>query len=465
MQVTESKADGLKHEFKIVVPAAAIQEKVDARLIEIGHTVRLPGFRPGKAPMNILKKKYGPAALKEVVEDTVNDGVRKAFEDNKIRPAMNPDVKIDEFKDGADLVFSLAVENLPDIQVIDLSSLELEKKVAKVTDEMIDGRLANIARHFGETESLPSDHAAVEGDITVIDFLGKVDDVPFEGGKGEAHRLTLGSKSFIPGFEDQLIGSKAGEERAVKVTFPADYHATELAGKEAIFEVKITEVKRLKPAELDDELAKNLNLQTIDEVKDMVRSGVEREHQSLSRAHLKRALLDKLASSHDFPLPENMANAEFQAIWEQVKKAREEDRLDPDDKGKSDEELEAEYRKIAERRVRLGLLVAEIGRANNVAVSQEDMNRAMVEEARRYPGQEQLVLQYFRKNPETAESLRAPLYEEKVVDFILELAKITEREVSVEELERDPEESAEHPVEKPAPKKTRKKKAETAEGE
>ena len=463
MQVTESKADGLKHEFKIVVPAAAIQEKVDARLVEIGHTVRLPGFRPGKAPMGILKKKYGPAALKEVVEELINDSTRKTIEENKIRPAMNPDIKVEEFNENADLVFSISVESMPEFKVTDLAALELEKMVVKVTDDMLDDRLANIADHFGEAEAMPADHAANDGDITVIDFLGKVDGVAFEGGKGEAHSLTLGSNSFIPGFEAQLVGAKAGEQRDVKVTFPAEYHAAELAGKDAIFEVKVTEVKKLKPAALDDELAKKINLASFEDVKNMVRSGVEREYLSLSRAHLKRALLDKLSAAHDFELPQGMVDAEFNAIWQQVQKAKAEGQLDPDDMKKSDEELEGEYRTIAERRVRLGLVVAEIGRANNVAVAQEDLNKAMMEEARRYPGQEHLVLQYFQQNPEAANNLRAPVYEEKVVDFILELAKVTEREVSIDELQRDPDALSEEAAEKPAPKKAKKKKAASEE--
>ena len=378
MQVTELSADGLKHEFKVVVPSESIQKKVEDRLAEVGRTVRLPGFRPGKVPQGLLKKKYGQAVLGEVLEDIVNEGARKAVDEKKIRPAMHPKVEVTSFEEGADLEFTVAVEALPDFAVMDLGSLSLERMVAPVSDEQIEDGLKNLAQRTGTTEALPADHAAVAGDTAVIDFLGKLDGVPFEGGKGERFNLELGSNTFIPGFEDQLQGVKAGDTRVVTVTFPEDYGAETLAGKVAEFDVTVHEVRASKPAALDDELAKAVGLETLQELRDAFKAEIERDYGALSRTHLKRALLDALAGGHDFVVPEGMVESEFEGIWKQFEQERTQGHVDPSDAGKSDDELKAEYRRIAERRVRLGLVMAEIGRVNNITVTQEDLNRAVM---------------------------------------------------------------------------------------
>ncbi|MEA4837154.1 MAG: trigger factor [Rhodospirillaceae bacterium] len=466
MQVTELSADGLKHEFKVVVPSESIQKKVEDRLAEVGRTVRLPGFRPGKVPQGLLKKKYGQAVLGEVLEDIVNEGARKAIDEKKIRPAMHPKVEVTSFEDGSDLEFSVAVEALPDFAVMDLGSLSLERMVAPVSDEQIEEGLKNLAQRNGGTEALPADHAAGKGDIAVIDFLGKLDGVPFDGGKGEGFNLELGSNTFIPGFEDQLQGVKAGDTRVVTVTFPENYGAETLAGKAAEFDVTVHEVRAPKPAALDDELAKAVGLETLQELRDAFKAEIERDYGALSRTHLKRALLDALAAGHDFTVPEGMVESEFEGIWKQFEQERAQNHIDPSDAGKSDDELKAEYRRIAERRVRLGLVMAEIGRINNVTVTQEDLNRAVMNEARRFPGQERQVFEYFQKNQDALNNLRAPVFEEKVVDFILEMAKVADRTVTVEELRRDPDatdsgKAAEEAA--PAKPKARKKKASAEE--
>jgi trigger factor len=461
MQVTQTNSDGLKHEFKVVIPAGHLESQMQSRLVEVGRSVRIPGFRPGKVPMGILRKKYGPSVLGEVVETAVNDGARHAMTEHKLRPALQPKIEITSFKEGGDLEFTVAVEALPDVAIMELGGLSIEKPMAEVSDVILGEALERIATNRETTEPAPESHAAKDGDVVVIDFLGKVDGVAFDGGKAEGYSLKLGSKSFIPGFEDQLVGAKASDERVVKVKFPEDYGAETLAGKDADFEVKITEVRTATPAKVDDELAKQLGLDDLEALKKAVREEIERDYANMSRAHVKRALLDKLAASHDFPVPQGMVDFEFDNIWKQIEQDKEQGRLDPADEGKSEDELKTEYRGIADRRVRLGLLLSEIARQNNITINQEDLNRAIVAEARRFPGQEQLVFQYYQGNEEALNNLKAPIFEEKVIDFILELATVTEKTVSVDELKKDPEavaaSEAEEPAAKPKKKATRKK--------
>jgi len=463
MQVTQTNADGLKHEFKVVVPAGHLEEKVSIRLAEVGRTVRIPGFRPGKVPMGILRKKYGSSVMGEVLEATVNDGTQHALDEHKLRPAVQPKVEITSFEEGSDLEFTIAVETLPEVKITGLSDVAIEKPVAEVSDSAVDEALQNIANRQEKTEPAAKTHAAKSGEVVVIDFLGKVDGTPFDGGKAEGYSLKLGSGSFIPGFEDQLIGAKAGDERVVKVTFPAEYGSETLAGKDAEFEVKVHEVRKAVPAVLDDELAKGVGLESLTELKKAIRDEIEREYANLSRIHLKRRLLDQLAGQYDFAVPESMVELEFDGIWKQLEKDKSEGRIDAADQGKSDEALKAEYREIATRRVRLGLVLSEVGRENNITIVQEDLNRAVMAEARRYPGQEHMVFQYFQKNADALNSLRAPIFEDKVIDFILELAKVTDKVVSIEELRKDPDEegavsAAESaPASKPKKKATKKK--------
>lgn len=454
MQVTETNAEGLKHEFKVVVPASQLETRMQDKLAEIARTVAMPGFRPGKVPMTIVRKKYGGHVMGEILEGAVNDGAGQAISGKNLRPAVQPKIEITKFEEGSDLEFTVAVEVLPEIAFMDFASISLVRDKAVVPEAEIDDAIKNIAERNETSE--PVKRAAKSGDVVVIDFVGKQDGVAFPGGTAEGYSLKLGSGTFIPGFEDQLIGKKAEQDVEVNVTFPEAYGNESLAGKPALFEVKVKEVRAAKPAEIDDELAKAVGLESLEALKTAIRDEIARDLDGASRLKLKRALLDALASGHDFPVPPSMVEHEFEAIWKQVEADKEAGRQDAADAGKSEDELKAEYKTLAERRVRLGLLLAEVGRVNEVTVTQEDLNRGIMMEARRYPGQEHLVLQYYQKNPEALDSLRAPLFEEKVVDFILELAKITDNEVSAEDLRKAPDEAA---SEEAAPAKPKKKAA------
>lgn len=464
MQVTETNSDGLKREFKVVVPAGHIETKVQMRLTDLSRTVNIPGFRPGKAPMALLRKKYGPSVMGEVLEMAVNDGTSHAITERGLRPAIQPKIEITSYDEGKDLEFTVALETLPEIKPTDFSKIELTRLTATIPEAEIDTAVARMAERQQKTEPVTKARASKSGDVVVIDFVGKVDGVEFPGGKAQDFELTLGSGTFIPGFEDQLIGAKAGAAVAVKVTFPEDYGSAELAGKLSEFDVTVKEIREVVPTAIDDELAKAHGLENLDSLKAALRVELGREYAQVSRGRLKRSLLDVLADRHDFPVPQGMVDMEFEAIWKQLEDDRKNDRLDPADQGKSDDELKAEYQPIAERRVRLGLLLSEVGRVNNVSVTQEDINRALMNEARRYPGQEQMVIQYYQSNPQALDSLKAPIYEEKVVDFILELAKVTDKDVSPEDLLKDPDErsapaSGEKPAKKAAAKKPAAKKA------
>ncbi len=463
MQVTEINAEGLKREFKVVVPAGHLETRMQDKLTEIAGQVSMPGFRPGKVPMKMVRKKYGPSIMGEILENAVNEGTGKAMTDANLRPAMQPKVEIINYAEGADLEFSVAVEILPEITVMDLSTVSLVRDKAAVPDAEVDETLSRIAERNESSE--PVTRAAQDGDVLVIDFVGKQDGIAFTGGTAEGYSLKLGSNTFIPGFEAQLVGKTAGEDAVVEVTFPEGYGNEDLAGKPATFDVKVTEVRAPQAATIDDELAKSVGLENLDALKQAVRDEISRALDGLSRMRLKRALLDALAAGHDFPVPPTMFEQEFDHIWKQVETDREAGRVDPSDAGKSEDELKAEYKTLAERRVRLGLLLAEIGRVNNITVNQDDLNRGIMAEARNYPGQEHMVLQYYQKNQEALESLRAPLYEEKVVDFILELAKITDKEISVEDLRKDPDDAGSAPAaEEPAkPKKKAAAKKKSAE--
>jgi trigger factor len=464
MNVTQTSSEGLKREFKVVVPAGQIADKVLSRLTEVARTATMPGFRPGKVPLPLLRKRFGTSVMSEVVEAAVNDGAKSAIDEHKLRPALQPRINITSFAEGGDLEFTVAVETLPDVEVTDLATIAIERPVAPVADEEVDNAIKSIAAQQNSTEEAPEGHQAASGEVVVIDFLGKIDGVPFDGGKGEDYALTLGSGNFVPGFEDQLIGAKAGEGRVVRIKFPDDY-AAPLAGKDAEFDVTVKGVRTIKEAAIDDALAKAIGQDSLEALKTTVKGEIEKRHQALSRAHAKRKLLDELAVRHDFAVPVGMLDMEFDGIWKQIEKDRAEGRIDPDDAGKSEDELKVEYRAIAERRVRLGLLIAEIGKKNNITVAQQDINKAMIEEARRFPGQEHLVIQYFQKNPQAADGLRAPIFEDKVIDFILELAKVSDREVTMDELRKDPDAAPAEPVEAEDAKPKRKSRKAAADKE
>ena len=460
MQITQTNSDGLKRDFTIVVEAAEIDTKVTERLTTVGAEVKLPGFRPGKVPMSILRQRFGKSVMGEVLEQTVNEMSQKALDENELRPAQQPKIEITKFDEGSDLEFTLEVEVMPDFEPMDFSKLKLEKPVADVEEEKVDEALKEIAGQQKNFVAVAKNRKSKEGDALLIDFVGKVDDVAFDGGSAEGHQLELGSNSFIPGFEEQLIGAKGGDDVEVKVSFPENYQAEHLAGKDAVFEVKVHEVQEAADVEINDEFAKKLGLDDLDALKEAVRGQISQQYTQLSRQSLKRAMLDAMADAHDFEVPPGMKQGEFDSIWQQFEQELEQSSQKLEDQDKSEEELRAEYMDIADRRVRLGLLLAEVGRINNIEVSQEEVNQAMVAQARNYPGQEQMIFEMFQKRPEMQAQLRAPIFEDKVIDFISELATITEKKVSVDDLMKDPdEEEAAKPKKKPAAKKPAAKKA------
>jgi trigger factor len=438
MQVNETSAEGLKREFKVVVPSNDVESSMVERLTEIGNSVSIPGFRPGKVPIALLKKRYGDAVKGEVLEKTIQDSWQQALTDKGLRPAVQPKVEIVTFEDGVDLEYTMAVELLPEIEAVDFSKIELERRVVKVTDEEVNKtleRLAESRRVFTAVEG----RAAEAGDQVVIDFTGKVDGEEFAGGSVTDFELEIGGAAFLPGFDDQITGIKAGDNKTVKINVADDHPNDQLRGKEVEFDVTAKEVREPKAAVVDDELAKSSGMENLEALKAAVIEQLGREYSQVSRAHLKKELLDKLSEIHSFELPEGIVDSEFEGIWKQVLDAKERDTLDADDKDKSEEELKANYREIAERRVRLGLLLADVGRVNNISVTQDDLNRAIHAEASRFPGQEARVLEYFQKDANALQELQAPIFEDKVVDFVIEMAKINEQEVSVEELMQDPD--------------------------
>jgi trigger factor len=443
MQITETTTEGLKREFKVVIPAADIEQRMTSRLTEIGRSVRLPGFRPGKVPMTVLRKRYGSAVMSEVLERALNDTSGEALREQNLRPALQPKVEIVAFNEGTDLEFKLAVEVLPEIQPMDFAELKLERLRPEVPEDEVQAALERVARQQRKSETV--ERAAETGDIVVIDFKGSVDGKEFPGGSAEGYSLELGTSSFIPGFEDQMVGAKAGETRTVSVTFPADYGAADLAGKPASFEVKVKEVRALQPQPIDDSLAQAIGMEKLDELRQSLSEQIERNYEDLARQRLKRTLLDRLAERHEFAVPQGMVEIEFDAIWRQYEQERERQKAagnaEPEEPV-NEEELKAEYRAIAERRVRLGLLLAEVGRNHNISVTPEEINRALTERARQFPGQERRVIEYYRNHPEAIDQLRAPMFEDKVIDFILERAEVTERRVPVSELLKDEDEEA-----------------------
>jgi trigger factor len=435
MQVTETNAEGLKREFTVTVEAADIDRQVKTKLEELRQAVRLPGFRPGKVPISLLRQRYGRSLMGEVLERTVNDSSAEAMRERNLRPALQPKVEIVNFNEGANLEYKMAVEVLPEIQPMNFAELALERLKPDIPDEDVNTALERIAK--GQRKQEKVERTAQKGDVVVIDFEGSSEGKPIPGAAATDYALELGSGGFIPGFEDKLVGAAAGEERSFDITFPEDYGSADLAGKPASFMVKVKEVRALAEQPIDDALATALGMDNLDELKKTVREQIERDYARLARQKLKRDLLDKLAERHDFPVPDGMVQIEFDTIWKQVEDERKRQAaggepapVDPAE----DEKMRADYRAISIRRVRLGLLLAEVGRANNITVSQEELNRALLETARRFPGQERQVVEYYRANPALLDGLRAPIYEDKVVDFIVELAQTSERAVPPKEL-------------------------------
>jgi trigger factor len=442
MQVTETSAEGLKRQYTITVEADVIDNKLDEKLKQLAGRIRLPGFRPGKVPVGHLRKLHGDALMGEVLEETVNDTTREALEKNELRPAMRPNIEITSFERGSALEYKLSVEVLPEIVPGDLSKVKLEKQTAPVGDGDIEEALKRIAEGQKAYKAAAKTYKAKKDDAVVIDFVGKRDGEPFEGGTAEDYELVLGSNSLIPGFEDQLIGAKTNEKRDVNVTFPADYGSADLAGKDAVFEVTVKEVKKPVDAAIDDELAKQLGLESLEQLRERLKEQVAADYTRVSRMKLKRAMLDQLADMHDFPVPEGMVEMEFNQIWQDFETSLKQDGKTLETADKPEEELRTEYRDIAVRRVRLGLLLSNIGDTNEITVTAEELNRAIMMEAQRFPGQERRVFEFYQKNPDAMQQVRAPIFEEKVMDFILDKAEVTEKEVDRETLLSDPDEDA-----------------------
>ena len=442
MQVTETLSQGLKREFKVVIPASDLAQRLDSQLAEMKDKVRINGFRPGKVPTAHLRRVYGRSVMAEVLQAAINEANRKIVEDNNLKLALEP--KIDFPTDQAeveaaleargDLTVGVKIEILPTFDVGNFDDVEVTRFVAEIPDAEVQqtiDRMASQNRTYTER-----DEAAVAetGDKLAMDFVGKMDGELFEGGSGEGIDIVLGSGSFIPGFEEQLVGAKAGEQRTVNVAFPENYTATHLAGRDASFDVTVKSISAPGEFVLDDEFAKQFGFDSIDKLKDAIRSNLERDYTRASRDKLKRSLLDALDKKYSFELPEGLVDQEFSGIWQQVENEQKSGGKSFEEEGTTEEAARADYRRIAERRVRLGLVLAEVGQSANVQVTDDEVTQALLERARQVPGQEKMVWDYYRNNPEALAQLRAPVFEEKVVDHIVDMAKVTDQSVSKDEL-------------------------------
>lgn len=447
MEITETVNEQLRREFRITVGKGDLDAKLASRLDGMQGQMNLKGFRPGKVPVAHLRKTFGKSVMGEIVQEAVAEFSQKAVEERSLRPAMTPRIElvtaVEKVIDGAeDLVFTMGIDLMPDFVLADMGQISLARPTAEVGDEQVMESLKRLAAQQRTFEPKGDDAVAQDGDQCVIDFSGRIDGVPFEGGTAENAELVIGSGSFIPGFEEQLKGLKAGDAKVISVSFPIDYPAAHLAGKFAEFDVSVKAIRRGIDAEVDESLATKLGLDSLDKLKDAARQQLSGEFGRATRAHLKRALLDALDVSHSFDLPSGMVEAEFKQIWTQVEQDLKSGNLAEEDKEKSEDELKAEFRRIAERRVRLGLVLSEFGRVNNVQVTQEELNRAVVAQARQYPGQEKRIFEIYRNNPDAVAQLRAPIFEDKVVDFLCGQVKITDQSVSREDLFKDPDELA-----------------------
>jgi trigger factor len=437
MQTVETLNEGLKRAYQITIPKTDIDARVDGELRKVAPQIRMPGFRPGKVPANLVRKMHGPALQQQALETAVQEGVQKLLSDNRLRPAAQPSVALTEGGQGQDTVVTVELETLPEIPAPQIDGLTLERLTAEVTDAEVEERLAQLAQGQKSFDPAPADYAAQTGDLIIMDYEGKVDGEAFEGGKGEGMSIELGSGRLIPGFEDQLVGARANEQRTLNVTFPENYNVEYLKGRPATFEVTINEVQKPREAKLDDEFAQSLGLESIEQLRGLLRGQVEQEHSGLTRTHMKRKLLDQLAAAHDFPVPPSMVEAEFNQIWQQLEHEATHE-ADPAAARAEMEKDRDEYHQIAERRVRLGLLLSEIGQANGVDISSQEMNQLIMQAAQQYrPADREKFVQYVRSEPMAAAQLRAPMFEDKVVDFLFSRAQITDRAVTLDELQRE----------------------------
>jgi len=475
MQIKETTNEGLKRAYTVTIPAKEIDERVNSEVKKIAPQVKMPGFRPGKVPANLVRKMHGEQLHAQTLNDMIRESVDKVMADNKLRPAMQPSVELDEgYEEGKDASLSVELEILPEIDAPEVDGLALERLTVPVTDEQVDEAVERIALNNKSYKDAAKTKKAADGDQLIIDFVGRVDGTEFEGGKAENTPLTIGSGQFIPGFEEQLTGVKTGDKKTITVTFPEDYPAENLKGKEAEFDVTVQQVKVPTDTKIDDEFAKNLGLEGLDKLKELLRGQLEQETSGLTRTQMKRQLLDTLAAGHDFAVPQGMVDAEFEQIWAQLQQeaARSDD---AETMLKEMEDEKDDYRKIAERRVRLGLLLSEIGQKNGVEVNANEMNMLIQQAAQQYRAEDrERFIQYVQQEPMAAAQLRAPLYEDKVVDFLFDKAEITDREVTREELEAaiEAEETTEEKPKKkaaakkkPAAKKAPAKKADDKDGD
>jgi len=437
MQTVETLNQGLKRAYRITIPKKDIDARVDGELRKVAPQIRMPGFRPGKVPANLVRKMHGPALEREALNSAVQEGVQQLIAEQKLRPAMQPQVELEEGGPGKDAVVKVELETLPELPAPKIDALKLERLLVEPSAEEVDGAIARLAEGQKSFEPAPAAAAAEPGDLVVIDYEGSVDGEPFEGGKGESMRVELGSGRLIPGFEDQLIGAKANEQRTLTVTFPDEYPVAYLKGREARFEVTVGEVQKPRQAQMDDGFAQSMGLEGIDQLRELMKGQVEQELGGLTRTHMKRRLLDQLAEAHDFEVPPSMVEAEFNQIWQQL----EQEAGQEDDPAAARAEMESEreeYRAIAERRVRLGLLLSEIGQRNAIQINENEMNQLIMQAAQQYrPEDRQKFVEYVRNEPMAAAQLRAPLFEDKVVDFLFSKAEISERTVSREALEAE----------------------------
>ncbi|MDQ3139197.1 MAG: trigger factor [Pseudomonadota bacterium] len=468
MQTVETLNEGLKRAYKITIKAKDIDARVDGELKRVAPSIRMPGFRPGKVPANLVRKMHGEALQQQALETAVQEGVQKLLSDNKLRPAMQPAVELEPGHEaGKDAIVTVELETLPEVPAPKIDKLKLERLTVEPGEEAVAAALEQIMSGQKSFDPAPSGYAAKTGDLLIMDFEGKVDGEPFEGGKGEGMSVEIGTGRLIPGFEDQLIGAKANEQRTLNVTFPEDYNVDYLKGKAATFDVTVNEVQQPRAVKADDEFAKSMGLEGIDQLRELLKGQVSQELNGLTRTHMKRKLLDQLAADHDFPVPPSMVEAEFNQIWSQLE--QEASREDDADAARKEMESERdEYHAIAERRVRLGLLLSEIGQQNGIEVSQQEMNQLMMQAAQQYrPADREKFVEYIRNEPMAAAQLRAPMFEDKVVDFLFAKATVTDRSVTREELESEIEADVDGHVHGPdcnhdhdhAPKKKAAKKA------
>lgn len=430
MQVKEVKNEGLKRQFEIVLPAKDINKRVDERISELSKTIKIPGFRPGKVPLSVVKKKYGKEVMGQVLEKAISDTSDKVISEKKLTPALQPKIEIDSYDDGKDLKFGISLEVYPEVPEVSFDKITVDEPVLKLSSKDFDDSIKRLRESNKDFSPLKKARAAKEGDVVVIDFLGSVDGVAFDGGKGEGYNLELGSKTFIPGFEDQLVKSKKGDKKTVKVKFPDNYGAPHLAGKDAEFEVTVHDILESSVPELNDEFAKKFGFENVDKLKEAIENQIKKDFESIKRIKIKKDLFDKMNAACKMEIPEGMFDLEYASVL---------DSLGIKKDAKIEKKQEKEYKDIAERRVKLGILLAEIGKNNKVEVREDDLRKAVFEEARRYPGQEQRIIEIYQKNHDALDRLRGTLLEDKVVDFVLGKVKKKEKEVGMADLLKEVE--------------------------